>query len=155
MNMIENHVEQIALSATTIADLPLVILKLLYCSILTEVSFPRPKIFTNALLRQHDITTLIRDTEAHERALFTVTPHDPVSFEARTRKSGFYNANGDPLDVNGPALAGLKPTSAVGKILGGDLAAQIRRGGRSLAKKNKGDIDVETLLSGAEKLCGI
>ncbi|EAQ83217.1 hypothetical protein CHGG_09621 [Chaetomium globosum CBS 148.51] len=35
-----------------------------------EGVFPPPKIFTNALLSNPDITSLIRDTEAHERALF-------------------------------------------------------------------------------------
>ena len=76
------------------------------------------------------------------------------SFETKTRKSGFYNASGEPLDKDGTALAGLKPTSAVGRILGGDLAAQIRRGGKG-ASREKSEVDVEALLNGAEKLCGI
>ncbi|KFY34136.1 hypothetical protein V495_08206, partial [Pseudogymnoascus sp. VKM F-4514 (FW-929)] len=61
MSFLSNHLEQISLSAQSIASLP----------------FPPPKIFTNALLASHDITALIRDTEPHERALFSVPPPPP------------------------------------------------------------------------------
>ncbi|KAL8703880.1 MAG: hypothetical protein Q9201_002931 [Fulgogasparrea decipioides] len=66
MALLENHLEQISLSAAAIAELP----------------FPPPKKFTNALLRSQDITALIRDTEAHERALFKFAPLDPTSAPA-------------------------------------------------------------------------
>uniref|UniRef100_L2G9N3 DASH complex subunit SPC34 n=1 Tax=Colletotrichum fructicola (strain Nara gc5) TaxID=1213859 RepID=L2G9N3_COLFN len=58
MSMLSIHLEQIALSCEGIDSLP----------------FPPPKIFTNAMLYNSDITSLIRDTEAHERALFSVPP---------------------------------------------------------------------------------
>lgn len=42
--------------------------------------------------------------------------------------------------------------TAVAAVLGGDLHDQIRRGERG---RNKDDVDVEVLLHGAEKLCGV
>ncbi|KAI4175875.1 MAG: hypothetical protein LQ343_001489 [Gyalolechia ehrenbergii] len=63
MALLENHLEQISMSAAAIAELP----------------FPPPKRFTNALLRSHDITALIRDTETHERALFKYAPSGPAN----------------------------------------------------------------------------
>ena len=115
--------------------------------------FPPPKIFTNALLHPHDITTLIRDTEAHERALFVFNSQDVGSFEPSNRKSGFY---GNVRDRRATTAGhqGLKPTTAVGRILGGDVMAQIRRAGRS-NDTGRGDVDVEALLNGAERLCGV
>jgi len=121
MDMIENHFEQMALSATSIAELP----------------FPPPKMFTNALLQPHDITALIRDTEVHERALFTAAVP-----ESSSRKSIA------PGTVQSDSLANLKPNTAVGRILGSDLQRRIRRSERA-----RGDADVELLLEGAEKLC--
>ena len=70
MALLDAHLEQISLCATSIAELPYVHCNLLYPSRLIGTSFAPPKIFTNALLQNHDITSLIRDTELHERALF-------------------------------------------------------------------------------------
>lgn len=134
-------------------------------------SFPAPKIFTNALLQSHDITALIRDTEAHERALFTVTRAAAAasavpSGAARRRTTvgpataGFLAAGG----VGGAAAAagggggarGAAPrrNAAVAAVLGGDLAERIRRSGSGAAKAG-GEVDVLALLEGAEKLCGV
>ena len=115
--------------------------------------FPPPRIFTNALLHPHDITTLIRDTEAHERALFAVATEDGGSFEPAARKSGFYGGHQDRRTTT-IGYRGLKPTTAVGKILGGDLMTQIKRVGRD-ASLDRLDVDVKALLKGAEKLCGV
>ncbi|KAK3321546.1 DASH complex subunit Spc34 [Apodospora peruviana] len=145
MSLIAAHLEQISLSCQSIDSLP----------------FPPPKIFTNALLSNHDITSLIRDTEAHERALFSVPPPpppttsqnpDPPKPSAR-RQTVFNVAAGEvttgppPNSIrSGPA----RRNTAVSAVLGGDLHAQIvRRGG------GNGDVDVEVLLGGAEKLCTV
>lgn len=101
-------------------------------------SFPAPKIFTNALLQPHDITALIRDTEIHERALFTATAPEPSARKSMAPGAG----------QGGDQLASLKPHTAVGRILGSELQRRIRRSERA-----KGDADVELLLEGAEKLC--
>jgi hypothetical protein len=124
-------------------------------------SFPQPKIFTNALLRQHDITTLIRDTEAHERALFTVPKPE------QNRRSTVFPANNTiPGALGGPnAVRGPRRNTAVAAVLGGNLVEQIKRGGgggagsafgyREGGGRDKGEIDVNVLLEGAEKLCGV
>jgi len=104
--------------------------------------FPPPKIFTNALLGDHEITTLIRDTEAHERALFSFDPgvksthvngHDVLG-----RKSGYRNTP--------PARQ-----SAVTRILGKEMLQEIRAASGHAARSRDG-VNVEILLRGAEKL---
>ena len=121
-------------------------------------SFPPPKIFTNALLHPHDITTLIRDTEAHERALFTVAPPEPGSFEpSSNRKSTVFrpnNANGEDTGHIMGIYRGLRPTTAVGRILGGDIMDQIWRGATSNGR-DRTEVNVHLLLNGAEKLCSV
>ncbi|TGZ82744.1 DASH complex, subunit Spc34 [Ascodesmis nigricans] len=103
--------------------------------------FPESRIFTNALLKSNDIVTFIRDTEAHERALFVpvaakhdATPHAPKVEVA----SGHRN-----------------PT--VYSVLGGDMVGRIRKGfaGQSKEKGEVPDIDVDLLLLGAEKLSSV
>lgn len=143
MNMLENHLQQIALSAEAIAELP----------------FPRPRIFTNALLHPHDITALIRDTESHERALFTIAPPDLGSTEitlSTLRKSTVFDAgaNTDVSKSTIGAYRGLKATSAAGRLLGGDLMSQLQKGGADSGRDRTG-VDVEFLLKGAEKLCAV
>ncbi|MCJ1436436.1 hypothetical protein MMC27_005815 [Xylographa pallens] len=141
--MLENHLQQIALSAEAIAELP----------------FPPPRRFTNALLHSHDITVLIRDTEAHERALFTVVPPDSSSSGINLssfRKSTVFDigANGNGSRSTIGAYRGPRPTTAAGRILGGDLVSQIRSGGTSTGR-DRTEVDVELLLTGAEKLCAV
>ncbi|MCJ1402209.1 hypothetical protein MMC11_005429 [Xylographa trunciseda] len=140
--MLENHLQQIALSAEAIAELP----------------FPPPRIFTNALLHPHDITTLIRDTEAHERALFTVAP-DSGSGEVNLsslRKSVIFDfgTNGDGSRSTIGAYRGPRPTTAVGRLLGGDLMNELRKGGVDTGR-DRSEVDVKLLLMGAEKLCAV
>ncbi len=114
--------------------------------------FPPPKIFTNALLNSHDITALIRDTEAHERALFTLAPTDQASTSRRSTVHGL-KSNGE--SINGSGLVRVpRHDSAVATLLGGELGEQIRKGGTSDSKE-KGEVDVDVLLKGAEKLCGV
>lgn len=124
-------------------------------------SFPPPKIFANALLSNHDITSLIRDTEAHERALFSVPPppkpttaQDPDPKPSSRRRTIFNVTSGEV--TTGPPTSRAAPrrqNAAVAAVLGGDLHAQIRRG--DTGHSEKGDVDVEVLLRGAEKLCGV
>lgn len=121
--------------------------------------FPPPKIFTNALLHSHDITALIRDTEAHERALFTLAPSDQESHRSTVnpaRRSTVHNITGvGASHSNGEGiLRGQKHGSAVSRLLGGRLGEQIRK--EELREgKERGEADVNVLLEGAEKLCGI
>lgn len=115
---------------------------------LTSSSFPPPKIFTNALLHPHDITALIRDTESHERALFKVAPPEPGSYEPIARKNSIFPGD----NALKGAYPGVKPPTAVGKILGGDFMDKMRLGAKGAEGKEKGDVDVELLLRGAERL---
>ena len=79
MSLLSAHFEQIAISCQGIDSLPYVKDRPAFKPPTDDqtCSFPPPKIFTNALLANHDITSLIRDTEAHERALFSVPPPPP------------------------------------------------------------------------------
>ncbi|EQB58052.1 DASH complex subunit Spc34 [Colletotrichum gloeosporioides Cg-14] len=149
MSMLSIHLEQIALSCEGIDSLP----------------FPPPKIFTNAMLYNSDITSLIRDTEAHERALFSVppppapaTPQNPDPKPNNRRQTVFNVASGEvttgPPATRGGGGGGPRRHTAVSAVLGGDLHDQLRRGERQAASKG-GDVDVEVLLKGATKLCGV
>ncbi|KAI9815156.1 MAG: hypothetical protein M1832_005558 [Thelocarpon impressellum] len=155
MSLLDVHLEQISISAAAISDLP----------------FPPPRIFTNALLHQHDITALIRDTEAHERALFAVPPgqppvaHDPAT--GSTRRNTVFNVDGGDVWLAGApnTLRAPRRNTAVATVLGGHMVEQIRKGGGGVPGpgagysaaegKERGEMDVEVLLRGAEKLCGV
>ncbi|KAI8626249.1 DASH complex, subunit Spc34 [Xylariaceae sp. FL1651] len=147
MSLLSAHFEQIAISCQGIDSLP----------------FPPPKIFTNALLSSHDITSLIRDTEAHERALFSVPPPPPPvtaqpqhpEKQSSRRRTVFNVASGEVTTSasNTSRNTGApRRNTAVAAVLGGDLHEQIRRSER---RSGKDDVDVEILLKGAEKLCGV
>ena len=121
--------------------------------------FPSPKIFTNALLHSHDITALIRDTEAHERALFTIAPSDQVSRSSTAsiaRRSTVHGLNGagEHYTNSGGLVRTHRSGSAVATLLGGELGEQIRKEGAKESKE-RGEVDVNLLLKGAEKLCGV
>lgn len=139
-------------------------------------SFPPPKIFTNALLSNPDITSLIRDTEAHERALFSVPAPPPPAIARPTtnpdppkpssrRQTVFNVTAGEVTTGPPPNSTRTGPTArrntAVAAVLGGDLHAQIvRRGdghghGHGRGGRDAGDVDIEVLLHGAEKLCAV
>ncbi|KAM0284128.1 hypothetical protein ACHAQH_002116 [Verticillium albo-atrum] len=139
-HLLNIHLEQIALSCQGIETLP----------------FPPPKIFTNALLNNNDITSLIRDTEPHERALFSVPPPpppqtaqpDPAPPQDR-RKTVFAVSSGEVTTGGGPTGRPARRNTAVAAVLGGDLHAQLAR------RRAGDDVDVEVLLRGAEKLRGV
>lgn len=136
--LLSSHLEQISLCATSIADLP----------------FPKPKIFTNALLSTHDITSLIRDTEQHERALFHLAPPPlPKVGSSNFASSVPSNAN-QPRDRRATTYGARQPKSkVVAAVLGGDLYSKTRT--TNIPGRQKGDLDVELLLHGAEKLASV
>ncbi|KAJ9649020.1 hypothetical protein H2201_002103 [Coniosporium apollinis] len=154
MTLLDAHLEQISLCAASIAELP----------------FPPPKIFANALLQPHDITALIRDTEAHERALFSVPAPPPLpkaqdpSSNASRRHTAFNASGNSSVFGGGGSNTARAPrrNTAVAAVLGGELVERIRRGGgggvgsglgyRSYDGRDKGEVDVDILLEGAEKL---
>lgn len=143
MAWLENHLEQISLSTAAIAELP----------------FPPPKRFTNALLRSHDITSLIRDTEAHERTLFKYAPPEQANLQSdqrMLRKSIAYS----PRDYNTHSLNGkghprtrFQPP-AVAKLLANDTRDEARHKDVG-ASKERGEIDVNYLLKSAERLSDV
>jgi hypothetical protein len=125
-------------------------------------------------LQNHDITSLIRDTEAHERALFSVPPPPAAPKHAEpptssNRRNTIFNPNGGPgaTTSGGGANAVRAPrrNTAVAAVLGNELVERIRRGGgggagsglgyRKYDPSNKNEVDVESLLEGAEKLLGV
>lgn len=139
-SLLSSHLEQISLCATSIA----------------ELSFPGPRMFTNALISTHDITALIRDTEQHERALFHLAP--PPLPPANSMSDFTASVSG-----TAPATGARRATAygssrhaknkAVAAVLGGDLYQKTRRA--DAVGRQKGDIDVEVLLEGAEKLAAV
>jgi hypothetical protein len=146
-SLLTSHLEQINLCATSIADLP----------------FPGPKIFSSALLAgSHDITALIRDTEQHERALFSLAP-PPLpktgagsDFTANVGGASAYGGSHgfSAADRRKTGYAARQPRNkAVAAVLGGDLFRATRAGDG--AEKKKGELDVEVLLQGAEKLAAV
>jgi len=151
--LLQSHLSQISLCATSIADLP----------------FPGPKIFTRALLSpSHDITALIRDTEQHERALFHLAP-PPLPAAKNVGGVGGAPGFGRESTVSGTGAAtggGRRATQytsarqprnkAVAAVLGGDLYLKTRGAEAEQSRRGAaGDMDVEVLLLGAEKLAGV
>lgn len=149
------HLEQIVLSSQSLSSLP----------------FAPPKIFTNgysplpsphlhpplthasALLRSTDIVSLIRDTDAHERALFTVP-----STTTSTSTAAIPGVD----DKKGRVSVTPRRNTAVYSVLGGDMVEKLRRGGAGGVGRGvggvpmaTGDVDVEVLLMGAERLGGV
>ncbi|KAH0543308.1 hypothetical protein FGG08_002371 [Glutinoglossum americanum] len=134
MALLATHLEQISLSAIAIAEFP--------------------------------------DTESHERALFSVPPppppltaHDPSNPKRRTTA---FHTNGNSLadSIGGGGINAVRAprrNTAVAAVLGGDMVEQIRRGGgggvgsgvgypsAGTEGREKGEVDVEVLLKGAEK----
>ncbi|CAK4004576.1 hypothetical protein DOTSEDRAFT_73286 [Lecanosticta acicola] len=140
-SLLNSHLEQISLCATSIAELP----------------FPGPKRFTNALLAQHDITALIRDTEAHERALFHLAP-PPLPSRSAAQDISSAPATGPAASSTTSRRATMygnrqPKNKAVAAVLGGDLYQRTRK--ESAAVRQKGDVDVEILLEGAERLLAV
>lgn len=118
------------------------------------------------MLHAPDITALIRDTEAHERALFslakraeTSSAREPLSNPAR--RSTVFSLQDEQQNKEQTFKAPRRGT-AVAAVLGGDLSHQVRRElSRDFKDTTRGrtkqvdEIDVDVLLKGAERLCGV
>ncbi|KAJ6157314.1 hypothetical protein N7470_004906 [Penicillium chermesinum] len=114
MSLLDSHLEQISLSSSAIAELP----------------FPSPRIFTNALLGSHDITALIRDTEAHERALFQVDPTSkPHASRRATRRTTTFAAEPEKESMASRihSARNNRNQSAVARVLGSDMMEEIKK----------------------------
>lgn len=152
-SLLSSHFEQMAACASSIASLP----------------FPRPKQFTNALLAPHDITALIRDTEAHERALFSLAPPPVPSksqihqFSSTLAAPAHQTSHQSRSALHQSSARQPRRHTAVAAVLGGDLYRHTRNGldatsanpyGGPVAR-DRSAVDVELLLEGAEKLCAV
>ncbi|RMJ24142.1 hypothetical protein PHISP_04977 [Aspergillus sp. HF37] len=143
MGLLDSHLGQIALSSSTIADLP----------------FHPPRIFTNALLGPHDITALIRDTETHERALFQIDPSTQSAHASQRRATR--RATQFQPEVEKESMANRiysardkRNQSAVARVLGSDMMEDIKRSAGT-SSEARGEVNIEVLLRGAEILCGV
>ncbi|KAK1146639.1 hypothetical protein N8T08_002712 [Aspergillus melleus] len=143
MSLLDSHLEQIALSSQAIADLP----------------FLPPRIFTNALLGSHDITALIRDTEAHERALFQTDPSvksNPAQRRSTRRGTTLPSeAEGESMASRIYSARNNKNQSAVARVLGSDMMEEIKRSTGSSSRGTRNEVNLDVLLRGAEILCGV
>lgn len=138
-SLLSSHLEQISLCSNSIAELP----------------FQGPKIFTNALLSTHDITALIRDTEAHERALFHLAPPQLPTKGPNTDFTASVASTAAPTTSRRATVYGgprQPKNKAVAAVLGGDLYNKTRA---PETTRQKGEINVEALLQGAEKLAAV
>lgn len=45
--------------------------------------------------------------------------------------------------------------SAVAKVLGSDMMDEIKRSAGSISRENRGEVNIDILLRGAEILCGV
>lgn len=130
--------------------------------------------FTNALLHPHDITALIRDTEAHERALFSIAAASEAPAGGISKDKGNHASAYGTNNLPGASSAtmqtrrGPRYRTAVAAVLGGDMMDRIRsadgaaseggfghRQGASKEHKVWSAVDFEVLLRGAEKLCAV
>jgi hypothetical protein len=118
---------------------------------LTPFRFAPPKIFTNALLNNPEITTLIRDTEPHERALFSFDPSatGKIGHQSAALVQGRQNGPHGRKSV-APATHPIKQ-SAVSRALGSEMLREIRQSSTA----RHGGVNVDVLLRGAEKLCEV
>ncbi|KAL2430271.1 hypothetical protein ABEF95_002481 [Exophiala dermatitidis] len=138
MALLASHLEQMSLSAQAIS----------------ELEFPARGIFTNALLKDHEITTLIRDTEPHERALFSL---DPNAVRRTQQDSGIRSAGSDVIPH---ARQSMFPggqhakQSVITRLLGNEMLQEIRKSSSNGVRARDG-VNVEVLLQGAEKLCEV
>ncbi|KAL5356401.1 DASH complex subunit Spc34 [Aspergillus floccosus] len=141
MSLLDSHLEQIQLSSNAIADL----------------SFPSPRIFSNALLGSHDITALIRDTESHERALFQTDPSVKSSQRRATRRGTMFPAEAESESMASRIYSARnnRNQSAVARVLGSDMMEEIKRSAGTSTRGSRSEVNVDVLLRGAEILCNV
>jgi DASH complex subunit Spc34 len=157
MPFLDEHLEQISASSKAIRELEYATNPYPDHLNLTYHRFAAPKIFTNALLGNHEITNLIRDTEPHERALFSL---DPNAARGISRNSDGSRLGALSADSLGHGRKSIYPSgsfvkqSAVARVLGNDMLKEIRQSSGGSAR-GKGGVNVEILLQGAERLCEV
>lgn len=121
--------------------------------------FPRPRIFTNALLGSHDITALIRDTEVHERALFQINPaaKSHGSQWRATRRGTTFSAESENESMANRIYSARngRNQSAVARVLGPDMMEEIKRSAGTSTRGPRGEVNTEVLLHGADILCNV
>lgn len=101
------------------------------------------------MLFNQEITALIRDTEPHERALFSLDPTVTNNINSDS-KSAISAAQSRRKTL---AQAQQKQSSAVARVLGNDMLRQIQRSSRDSGRSR--GVDVEVLLQGAERLSSV
>lgn len=129
-------------------------------SMLIEIfRFPPPRIFTNSLLNSPDITALIRDTEAHERALFQIDPAAKPSNPSQrraTRRGTTFQPEPEKVSMASQIYAAKnnRHQSAVARVLGSDMMEEIKRSAGTSSRGAR-EVNIEVLLRGAEILCNV
>lgn len=162
MSLLENHLEQIALSSSAISDLPYDWPSSIPVAFETHANrdlsrFPPPRIFTNSLLNSPDITALIRDTESHERALFQLDPAAKPSQRRATRPGTTFQSETEKESMASRIYAAKnnRNQSAVARVLGSDMMEEIKRSTGASTQGPRGEVNSEVLLRGAEILCNV
>lgn len=102
------------------------------------------------MLGGHEITALIRDTEPHERALFSTDAGAPMQDKRRSRRTTTFVSE-DTRSF--PFRNGQRKQSLVPQVLGREALQELEasKGG----SKRTGGVNIEVLLRGAEKLCAV
>ena len=100
---------------------------------------------------------MIRDTEPHERALFTPTPADQKEQDRRKtayhRNDSLYNpANRDYGHSDAASRLKTQPTLALKSLVGPEVLDSIRKGS-AREGRDKSEVEVDILLRGVERLC--
>ncbi|RAL60698.1 hypothetical protein DID88_010016 [Monilinia fructigena] len=157
----QSEISFVLLSRISVS-LPIIIkgiLNKLLCLQIQSHHYPSPllKSSPNALLSNQDITALIRDTEPHERALFSVPPPpppptqiapEPKSSSSR-RQTVFNVTSGEVAPASGPnGRAPRRNTAVAAAVLGAELHSQVRK----TESVEGGKLMLKFCLKGAEKL---
>ena len=103
------------------------------------------------MLGSHDITALIRDTEAHERALFQIDP----SAKPKRRLTRRGEAQEEPAVSRIYSFRDNRNQSAVARVLGSDMMEEIKRSAGTSTGGQTGEMNIDLLLRGAEILCNV
>ena len=102
---------------------------------------------------------MIRDTEPHERALYSFDPSAVNASSHSSRQNTLYpgSENGAKGRKNLYASSEPRKQSAVARVLGSDMLKEIQRStGNTRWRNGAADgVNVEVLLAGAEKLCSV
>ena len=110
------------------------------------------------MLGSHEITALIRDTEAHERALFQVDPtvKSHGSQRRATRRGTTFSAESEneSMATRIYSARNNRSQSAVARVLGSDMMEEIKRSAGT-ATRGPREVNIEVLLRGAEILCNV